>query len=243
MTGPSADGLLLIGHGSSRHPDGAREALEAHAARIRAKSAFGRVETAFLKGGTPPDEALAAFRGGTVHVVPHFMSDGYFVSQKIPALLGLDGRQTRRSGRTLIYHRPPALSPGFTPIALASIEAAIRRATLSEGASCLVVGHGSSSDESSAAATRRLAGALADAGWQASAVFVEQEPHFDAAVAAHEGPLVVAGFFAANGFHAEADVRAGIAARPATAYTGALGAEAAVADLIAGEVASQRRTA
>lgn len=83
------DALILFSHGSLLC--GAGEALEAHAARLRARGGFGQVEIGYLNY-SPPRFAeavarVAAAGARRVVVVPYFLVAGYFITQELPRCL------------------------------------------------------------------------------------------------------------------------------------------------------------
>ena len=81
--------LVLFSHGSLLC--GAGEALEAHAARLRATGRYIRVEIGYLNYSDPPfaeTVARLAQDGVTcILVAPYFLIPGYFVSKSLPELL------------------------------------------------------------------------------------------------------------------------------------------------------------
>lgn len=102
--------------------------------------------------------------------------------------------------------------------------------------------HGSPSDPASRQAAEALARRLArDGNWLAvQTAFLEEAPVLADAVAALRHPAVVLGLFAADGGHAVLDVTEALtrAARP-TRYTGALGADAGIPDVVLGILARE----
>jgi sirohydrochlorin cobaltochelatase len=241
--------LLLVGHGSRKAPR-AMAATEAHAERLRASGAFAGVEAGFLTGGRPVEDALQRLPARTVFIVPLFMSDGFFVRERIPERLALTGPVTERDGRTLRYLPPPALDDGFGDLLVARCRA-VAGALDPAGLAVLVVGHGTVRDPASEALTRRHAARLS--GYRSVApVFLEQPPGFVDALAREAGDLLVAGLFAADGYHADADVRAALGLardrdqrRDADGrwigYTGAVGADPGVAEIVLEQVARAAR--
>ncbi|MBN8871866.1 MAG: hypothetical protein J0H67_03425 [Rhodospirillales bacterium] len=81
---PAARRLLLIGHGSARHP-GRRLALHDHAERLASR--FERVEVALLEEPPFVPDALAALRDAPVAVLGLFAGAGGHVREDLPALL------------------------------------------------------------------------------------------------------------------------------------------------------------
>lgn len=236
--------LLLVGHGSSKAA-GAMTATEAHADRLRALGAFAQVGAGFLVGGRPVEAALDQLTAETIFIVPLFMSDGFFVRERVPERLALAGPLTERDGRHLHYLPPPALDDGFGDLVVARC-AETAAARDPAALDVLVVGHGTVRDPASETLTRRHAARLT--GYRSVApVFLEQEPAFIDALAGQEGDLLVAGLFAANGYHADSDVRRALGLAPGLearidgdgrwiGYTGAIGADAGVAEIILAQV-------
>lgn len=236
MTEFDQTALLLIGHGSSKAPAGARAAVEAHADRLSRRRLFAGVATAFLKGGRPPRDVLEELAARQVCVVPHFMSAGYFVETRIPELLGLEGRITESRGRRIVLCDPPALLPGFTGIVeRRMIEAAGTVNAAPEILPALLVAHGSAKSAASAGTARGLSERLKARRifHSVDVAFIEEPPYLGEVLHGLDGPAVLGGLFASDGFHAEADVRGAVENRPALAYTGALGGDPGVAELIA----------
>lgn len=240
----SQAGLLLVGHGSRTEPQ-ATKALTKLAADLRGDNLFAGVEAAFLAGGRPLADALAALPRGPVFVVPHFMSDGYFVSEKIPAELGLHEKEPGAGGKPIRYCRPPALHPAFPALVQRECEAALAAAgERPTEVDLLLVAHGSERNAASANHAAWVAGGLT--GFRnIRTAFLEQAPRFAEALRSRAGPTLVAGLFAADGFHAEADVRAEIEAAhdgardgPPIFATGALGAKPEIKPLVLAQVSA-----
>jgi sirohydrochlorin ferrochelatase len=81
--------LILFSHGSLLC--GAGEALDAHAARLRATGRWGRVAVGYMNYSEPTfAESVAdcAMHGATdVLVLPFFLIPGYFITQTLPGHL------------------------------------------------------------------------------------------------------------------------------------------------------------
>jgi sirohydrochlorin cobaltochelatase len=245
-------GLLLVGHGAHTLA-GATRALADHARALSQRGLFAAVGAGFLKGTPPAEAALDALALSRVYVVPCFMSDGYFVRTVVPGRLGLAGARSSRLGREIRYCPPLGTAPALADLVARRLEAAAidERLTL-DTLDAIVVGHGSSSNPASAEATAALAARVAErlAARAVHIAFLDQAPTLEDVVARLAGrALVVAGLFAADGRHADEDVRRrlGITAgahrafRPdgqRVLYTGAVGADPAVVDLVIERVAA-----
>lgn len=211
--------------------------MEAQAALLRRGGAFEEVACAFLSTPPAPAEALAALRGDPVCVVPLFMSDGYFVRAVERALAA----QEEQEGRCLRQARPVGLMPELTGVIERRALAACAEGDLEPGrCGLLIVAHGYTGSPASREAARFHTEPLAATGrfrW-VDAAFLEEEPMIPDRLAAHGGDLVAVGLFAAPGGHAAEDVPEALAADPRRGerrvlYTGAIGADPAMAGVIA----------
>lgn len=216
--------------------------MEAQAALLRRGGAFEEVACAFLSMPPAPADALAALRGDPVCVVPLFMSDGYFVRAVERALAAGEGRGSRRLRQT----RPIGLVPELTEVIERRALAACAEGGLEPGrCGLLVVAHGYTGSPASREAARFHTETLAAAGrfrW-VDAAFLEEEPMIPDRLAARGGDVVAVGLFAAPGGHAAEDVPEALAADPRggerrVLYTGAIGADPAMAGVIATAVAA-----
>ncbi len=128
--------LLLLGHGSSKHPDSSRSVRE-HAEILTQTDCFAEVRCAFLKEEPLIENALDGVGEEQVIIVPDFLAEGYFTRQVVPAKLGDKLRSAN------ICCTPPV---GTHPM-MAEIINDMAREVLGdwtvEQTSLLVVGHGS----------------------------------------------------------------------------------------------------
>jgi len=128
--------LLLLGHGSSKHPDSSRSVRE-HAEILSQAGCFAEVRCAFLKEEPFIEHALDGVDEEQVIIVPDFLAEGYFTRQVVPAKLGDKLRSAN------ICCTPPV---GTHPM-MAEIINDVAREVLGnwkpEQTSLLVVGHGS----------------------------------------------------------------------------------------------------
>lgn len=134
--------LLLLGHGSSIHPDSSRS-VRNHAETIRKRDLFAEVYTAFLKEDLLVENALDHIVEEEVVIVLDFLAEGYFTKQVIPKLLKLSDRSSH------IYVSHPV---GLNPI-MQNIMAEVAHASLgdwkAEETALLLVGHGSTKNSQS----------------------------------------------------------------------------------------------
>ncbi len=228
---PCADSsLLLIGHGSARHP-AAFATLARHAAALAQRLPFLDVGSAVLTGGPKPREVLAGLAGRRVLVLPFFMSGGYFATRAVPDRLAGDDRV--RMAQAL--GESPRVTPFLDGLGQALAVAAGWRPAATD---LLLVGHGSASDPRSRQVTERHAAGIGRAFASVRPLFLEEPPYLMEVVRSLDRPAVCLGFFAAAGAHAAEDVPRALNAAPvATRYSGAVGAGEGVIDLLVGHLA------
>ena len=152
-------GLLIVAHGSTVNPDSSAPTLE-HAAEIRRRNIFAKVECAFWKEEPSLRDALFLFDPesiGEVYVVPSFISEGYFTQTVVPRELELNGPTTKRlSGQTWNYCGPVGNHPLMTELLLKRARDVAPDAAPAEF-SLLIVAHGTDLNENSAVAAKREA--------------------------------------------------------------------------------------
>lgn len=231
--------VVLAAHGE-RGGDRQNTGLAALAGDLVTSKAYHHVGAGVLNGDPDFRCALVAAQASgarQILVYPLFMSPGYFVDTKVPAVIADVG------GLTPMHILPPlGLEPELVRIMLARAVARARATNLSPAnATLMVVGHGSKSGApASAIATRGFAAALRATRQFADvdAAFLEEAPFVADRLTAAKRPLVVVGYFFASGLHAAEDVPEAIAETKADAvYTGAVGAGAEITALIAAAVA------
>ena len=128
--------LILLGHGSSKHPESSRS-VRAHAEILSRSDQFSQVSCAFLKEEPLVEHALDDVGDEKVVIVPDFLAEGYFTRQVIPAKLG---------AKLLLANVSSAPPVGTHPMMAELIEAAAREVLGDWDAgqtSVLVIGHGS----------------------------------------------------------------------------------------------------
>lgn len=252
---PSRPSILLVAHGATSSGE-AEAAARDHARRLAASGRYREVSLCFLSN----EEVAPTLPPGDVFIVPLFMSRGYFVETRIPALFGLDsGALVRRvhlrtdaAGRLFFCE-----AIGEDPM-LAGILAAMGReaaAAMNVAASdlhILLIAHGSASSSASREAAEQQRQALVE-GREFAAVsltYLSEPPHLavwlreEGARGAHGAALAAIGVFAANGPHAGEEIPAileswreesGTARR--ISYLGAVGARPEITDLIERSIA------
>lgn len=104
---PSEISLFLAGHGTERNSQ-SREAVELHAAAIRATGEYASSQTVFLEESPRISEVHRLARTRHIVVVPFFTSDGLHTQEDIPVLLGEPERVVRQR---LAEGKPPWRNP------------------------------------------------------------------------------------------------------------------------------------
>src|SRR5919108_1689249 len=203
--------LLVVAHGSTVNPDSSAPTL-AHAAEIRRRQIFAKVECAFWKEEPSLRDAIFLFDPESireVYVVPNFISEGYFTQTVIPRELELNGTTTKRaSGQTWKYCQPVGNHPAMTELLLK------RARDIAPGVdpadtSLLIVAHGTDLNENSAAAAKREAEKIRGLGKYATVlnVYMEELPLVsDWRQLTATRNVVVVPFFISDGLHSYEDI-------------------------------------
>ena len=204
-------GLLIVAHGSTVNPDSSAPTL-AHAAEIRRREVFAEVACAFWKEEPSLRDAVFLFEPKAireVHVVPNFISEGYFTETVVPRELELDGRLTKRSnGQIWRYCEPVGNHPLMTDLLLKRAGDVAPDAAPTE-TSLLIVAHGTDLNENSAVAAKREAENIREFGKYAAVlnVYMEEPPLVsDWRELTKTRNVVVVPFFISDGLHSYEDI-------------------------------------
>jgi sirohydrochlorin cobaltochelatase len=201
--------LILVGHGSVHHPDGAAPVL-ALADSISARGVFGQVLAGFMKQAPSLAQARAAATMPRVVVVPVFAGKGYYTDRLIPDAFGLSGPVTEQDGRRFFYTDPVGSHPRLPALLASRAAKAAQGAGMAAcAASLLLIAHGSSRPGGAGDTPRAIAAAIAAMGTfvDVGLVFLEQEPFADRWRDAVAGPDVVTlPLLVAQGMHASRDI-------------------------------------
>lgn len=225
--------VVLAAHGD-RGAGSTNSALLAHREALAAALCFASVTAGVLKGDPTLEDALAvaeASPASRIAIYPFFMADGFFVRTRLAERINAASLTKRCE-----IFPPLGADPGLPALLLDHAEAAAARAGFAPATSTLLIaGHGSKLGPASADATRAAADVVRDANVFAAvaAAFLEEPPFIEDALRAARAPVVVSGFFFGDGMHAGDDVPAAIAKSGVRAvYTGPLGGEASISELI-----------
>ena len=229
--------LVLAAHGDRGGP-ARNDALEAHAAALRAMNRFAFVTGGVLNGTPALGDALRqAEQSGAewILVYPLFMSDGYFAGKILPEKIAAAKVKTLIS-----ILQPLGLDARVPHLLLESALDTARTAGLEPGETrLLVVGHGSKYGPANADCTKHAVSMLARHSPFAhiDTAFLEQATFLADALRHDSSASVVAGFFSSDGLHGGSDVPAAIEKSGAEAvYTGAIGLHSRIPEFIASSV-------
>ena len=203
--------LLIVAHGSTVNPDSSAPTL-AHAAEIRRRRIFEDVASAFWKEEPSLRDAIFLFDPESirqVHVVPNFISEGYFTQTVVPRELEMNGPITERSnGQVWKYCEPVGNHPMMTELLLKRAREVAASADPAE-TSLLIVAHGTDLNENSAVAAKREAEKIRAAGKYATVlnVYMEEPPLVsDWRKLTTTRNVVVVPFFISDGLHSYEDI-------------------------------------
>jgi sirohydrochlorin ferrochelatase len=236
--------LLIAAHGDCGG-GGANVLANELARRLRSLKVFDDVSVGFIHGAPSIEDAAAHIEAGEIEIFPLFMSDGYYVRNAIPRRLAIhDGIDAL--GHHVTIDTPLGLLPQLPQLLLqAAKEAALSAGMSPADATLLIAAHGSAKAPYSAAAARNAAARIDGAKLFArvETAFLEEEPYFQQVLETAPRPLVVLGFFAGGGAHAEDDVRGAVRALGdrAVVQVEQLGGYARIIELIVSEIAGGGR--
>ena len=237
---PTRPSVMIIAHGSSVS-DGAQEAAMQHALTLQQSNRYGHVDVCFLVR----DHATPNLPKGEVFLLPFFMSNGYFVTRRIPDLFGLNEGLRICADRQLYQCDALGLDPELAGI----ISSMARDVCTEQGYApadihLVLVAHGSEKSRASAEATylqQKTVESRKEFG-KVSVAFLNEAPFLDKWLydQPEEGsPLVLVGLFAAEGPHATEDVPGAIAkwrkmtgSKLPAHYAGAVGTRPEIVKLI-----------
>lgn len=197
--------LLVLGHGSSKHPDSS-QSVRMHAETLGSSGRYKQVQCAFLKEEPFIDaELLAGLNAETVCIVPDFLAEGYFTRQVIPVKLKL-----AEQGGQVRYCPPVGTHPLMVELMQAAAENVLGDWSPQQ-TSLLVIGHGSTKNTCSKQTLKsHLAELRAQSAWsQVADLWLEEPPKVDewASVASCR-QVVILPFLLNDGQHGGWDIPA-----------------------------------
>ncbi len=195
--------VLLVAHGSARHPDSVLPVKEL-ARLVAERGPFTEVEAVFMKARPQADPSALNPDGPTI-VVPIFMGHGYYTDVLVPQMLGIGAGNPR-----IVYTLPVGAHPAIPALMIKRALAACAAADLSpDQATLYLVAHGSSKPGGSGTTARHILTALQGMGVFARVDlgFLEQAPKAEGWRIAHpDGPVVALPLLVAAGAHTSQDM-------------------------------------
>jgi sirohydrochlorin cobaltochelatase len=112
--------LVIVGHGTERNPFSARSTCKL-SARLHG-SGYARIDCGFLDQEPRIERVIEQAREPCIVLVPYFLAAGWHTRVTIPQRLGLTGRVTRQSARTVCYAAPVGLMRGIDRVVTGLVE-------------------------------------------------------------------------------------------------------------------------
>ncbi len=196
-----------------------------------------------------------------IYIVPNFISEGYFCQQVLPRELRVEGPVTLRDGKTIRYCDPVGIHPNMTRLLLQRADE-VAPGVPRERASLVIVGHGTNLNENSRKVIEHQVALIRDGGHGFAEVvdaYMEEAPFVaDWHKLTTAANVVVVPFFIADGLHSFQDIPVLLGMREEIGgtlsemgvfhhnphqlqgrllyYSGAIGTEALLADVILDQV-------
>ncbi|BDS05046.1 hypothetical protein NT6N_00860 [Oceaniferula spumae] len=142
MSNQKKTALLILGHGSSKHPESSAS-VRMHTEVLRERGDFAEVHCAFLKEEPFIADALDKIEAENICIVPDFLAEGYFTRQVIPELLKLDQQPET------VRYCPPVGTNDMMQQLIEMAAMADMKDWKPEQTSLLLVGHGSTKNSKS----------------------------------------------------------------------------------------------
>lgn len=199
--------LVLVGHGSTVHPDSSAP-VRHHTEALRARELFSEVACCFWKEEPALRDWRTLVHSSVVFIVPVFISEGYYTRTVIPREMGLTGSLTISDEQLVAYCPPVGSHPRMTDVLLH------RAAEIAPGIpptqTCLMIaGHGTGLDSNSATAARQQAEIIRAKNLYAEVmpVYMEEPPRIGEWNHHTALPhVVMVPFFIADGLHTHQDI-------------------------------------
>lgn len=224
--------LVIAVHGIRGQAGGAVD----HAERIAAHGRFGDVRVACLKGTPELAEVVADLAGRDVILAPLLMADGYTLKAMRRRLAALEPLL-----RSLFVTAPLGLHPDLADVVIETATEACRaRGWPRADTELLIAAHGTRRDPNSGKSAFDHVRTIRDRSIFAAVRtgFLDQDPTLGDVIAASRARHHVAlGLFIDRGEHGEEDIPAILdKVDPAAVYTGPIGVDPRVADLLLAQV-------
>jgi sirohydrochlorin ferrochelatase len=221
--------LVLCAHGQC----GTSGITDAHVESLRKSGCFARVEGCCINGEPDLASTLCTIAQGEIFIVPLLMADGYTYGSVLPTLMP----DCSPPGTRIHLCRPLGQTPGLAAVAIDwAADLCADRGWSCNETTVIVAAHGTPRSSASSEAAQRLTAAIDRSRrfLSSGTGFLEQSPILaDVLRAIRPAPCVVIGYFMDRGIHAGKDIPWIIeTSHPEAAYTGAIGCNEKVPELI-----------
>ena len=220
--------LVLCAHGIRGGPGVAAE----QAATLARRALFAEVHACAHKGEPGLLEVLARIEAPVVYLAPLLMAEGFTLRAMLTRLQTFGRRRP-----DLRLYRPVGCHPRLADLLAATARTAARQQGWRlRDTALLITGHGTTRHAQAGATARRHAAAIAASGAfaEVATAFLDESPTIPEAVPRLRAPRRVAvGLLVDRGEHGEEDIPRLLAAAGGSAvYTGPIGGDPAIADLV-----------
>ena len=208
---PSRPSVIIVAHGSSIS-ERAHEAAVQHAFILRQSNRYGAVDVCFLA----QQKDCPQLPEGEIFLLPFFMSNGYFVTNRIPDLFCLEAGERIEADRRLYQCDALGMDPELANIITVMGHEVCRSQSYdSKQVHLVLVAHGSETSKASSETAFLQRNAVEERGefGEVSVTFLNEPPYLEdwLAMRSEDGrPLIFVGMFAADGPHASEDVPAAL---------------------------------
>jgi sirohydrochlorin cobaltochelatase len=210
--------LVVLGHGSTLHPEAGATVFQ-HAAELRRRKCFAEVREGFWKQQPRVTEVMRSLTTPRVFVAPLFAAEGHFSEVIIPQALGFLGqgaeaRILRRQTQVWIFCKPVGTHELITEVISARGREVIQafpfpHQPAEQETTLFITGHGTEQNENSRNAVEQQVERLRAQHEYADvqALFLDEEPRIGACYQlAKTRNILVVPFFMSNGMHVSEDI-------------------------------------
>lgn len=210
--------LVVLGHGSTLHPDAGATVFQ-HAAELRRRKCFAEVREGFWKQQARVTEIMSSLRTPRVFIAPLLAAEGHFSEVVIPRALGfsgegIKGRILSRQEQVWIFCKVVGTHDLITELVSARGSEVVRAFPFphkpdEQETTLFVAGHGTEQNENSRKAVEHQVELLRAQRNYADVqpLFLDEEPRIGACYQlAQTRNIVVVPFFMSNGMHVSEDI-------------------------------------
>ena len=210
--------LVVLGHGSTLHPEAGATVFQ-HAAELRRRKCFAEVREGLWKQQPRVTEVMPSLTTPRVFIAPLFAAEGHFSEVIIPQALGFLGqgaeaRILRRQTQVWIFCKAVGTHDLITEVVSARGREVIQafpfpHKPAAQETTLFIAGHGTEQNENSRNAVEQQVELLRAQHKYADvqALFLDEEPLIGACYQlAKTRNIIVVPFFMSNGLHVSEDI-------------------------------------